>query len=53
MGKLLIYLATILMEESDAMLITSIKDLITIPEDIATLRDIRTEHIFDIGCNAF
>lgn len=41
------------MEESDAMLISSIKEHVAIPEEISTLRDIRTEHIYTIGCSVF
>lgn len=41
------------MEESDAMLITSIKEYIKISDDISTLKDIRTENIYQIACGVF
>ena len=41
------------MEESDNMLIAGLKDFINIPEDIASLRDIRTDEIYALSCLIF
>ena len=41
------------MEESDNMLLAGLKDFIPIPEDIATIRDIRTDEIYTISMLIF
>lgn len=39
------------MEESDNMLITTLKEFINLPEHIASLKDIRAEEIFTVSLN--
>lgn len=41
------------MEEADAMMITSLKEYINLPDQITALKDIKTEHIYLITCAIF